>query len=148
MLAGTLTSLTLLVPMFDQVGTLKAALAIVFPGQGSQHVHMAREFYESEPRFRSLIDQCAELLQARLGLSLTDVLFPGEDADEEAASEQLKHTVLAQPAIFVIGCRGTLVPALHQGKLAGQGDSWDKWLHRLAADAANVSRSPINVVQH
>ncbi|MCB1228974.1 MAG: amino acid adenylation domain-containing protein [Verrucomicrobiae bacterium] len=74
----------------------------MFPGQGAQHLDMARDFYESEPRFRELIDRCSEILRPHLGLNLTDVLFPGEGADRESASKQLKHTVLAQPAIFVI----------------------------------------------
>lgn len=74
----------------------------LFPGQGSQHVNMGRAFYESEPRFRETIDHCSELLRPHLGLSLTEVLYPAEGSDLEAAAEQLKHTVLAQPAIFVI----------------------------------------------
>jgi len=74
----------------------------LFPGQGSQHVNMGCVFYESEPRFRDLVDHCSEILRPLLGLNLTDVLYPAEGADLEAASDQLKHTVLAQPAIFVI----------------------------------------------
>ena len=74
----------------------------LFPGQGSQHVNMGRAFYESEPRFRETIDRCSELLLPHLGLRLTEVLYPAEGADLEAAAGQLKHTVLAQPAIFVI----------------------------------------------
>lgn len=74
----------------------------LFPGQGAQHVGMARDFYESEPRFRELVDRCAAILKPHLGLDLTEILFPGESADLEAAAQKLKHTVLAQPAIFVI----------------------------------------------
>ncbi len=74
----------------------------LFPGQGSQHVNMGRAFYESEPRFRATVDRCSDLLRPFLGCALTDVIFPAGDADLETAAEQLKHTVLAQPAIFVI----------------------------------------------
>ena len=74
----------------------------LFPGQGAQHVGMARDFYESEPRFRELVDRCAGILEPHLGLDLTEILFPGEGTDLEAAARKLKHTVLAQPAIFVI----------------------------------------------
>lgn len=77
-------------------------LNFLFPGQGTQHVNMGRAFYKSEPRFRETIDHCSELLRPHLGLSLTEVLYPAEGADLEAAAEKLKHTVLAQPAIFVI----------------------------------------------
>ncbi len=74
----------------------------LFPGQGAQHVGMARDFYEAEPRFRVLVDHCSALLRPHLGLDLTDVLFPPEGVDAEAAADRLKHTVLAQPAIFVV----------------------------------------------
>lgn len=74
----------------------------LFPGQGAQHVNMGRVFYESEPRFRALVDHCSELLEPLLGLRLTEVLYPSDGADLEAAADQLKHTLLAQPAIFVI----------------------------------------------
>ena len=74
----------------------------LFPGQGSQHVHMGRTFYETESRFRETIDRCSELLRPHLGLSLTEVLYPAEGTDLETAAEILKHTALAQPAIFVI----------------------------------------------
>lgn len=74
----------------------------LFPGQGSQHVNMGRVFYETEPRFRDLVDHCSEVLHPLLGLTLTDILYPAEGSDLEAAADQLKHTVLAQPAIFVI----------------------------------------------
>lgn len=74
----------------------------LFPGQGAQHVGMARDFYEAEPRFRDLVDRCSALLKPQLGLDLTEVLFPKDDADAAAAAGRLKHTVLAQPAIFVI----------------------------------------------
>jgi len=74
----------------------------LFPGQGAQHPGMAREFYEAEPRFRATVDHCAEILRPRLGVDLTKVLFPPDDADAEAAAHRLRHTVLAQPALFVI----------------------------------------------
>lgn len=74
----------------------------LFPGQGSQHVNMGRAFYESEPRFRETIDRCSERLRPHLGLSLTDLLYPAEGSELEAVAEILKHTALAQPAIFVM----------------------------------------------
>ena len=63
---------------------------------------MGRAFYEGEPRFRELVDRCSEILRPHLGFTLTDVLYPKNPEDLAAAAEQLKHTILAQPAIFVI----------------------------------------------
>ncbi|MEM7144034.1 MAG: amino acid adenylation domain-containing protein [Verrucomicrobiota bacterium] len=77
-------------------------VTFMFPGQGSQHLNMAREFYESEPRFRNLIDHCTDILEPHIDCRLTEVLFPAPEADQDAAADRLKNTVLAQPAIFVI----------------------------------------------
>ena len=75
-------------------------VAFMFPGQGSQHVNMARELYESEPAFREEVDRCAELLGPHLGLDLRGALY-GE-VDSVAMSERLMQTFIAQPALFVI----------------------------------------------
>ena len=74
----------------------------MFPGQGAQHVGMARELYGLEPVFRETVDHCCELLRPHLGgLDLREVIHPAEGATEEAA-ERLKQTALTQPALFVV----------------------------------------------
>lgn len=73
----------------------------LFPGQGAQHTGMARSIYESEPVFRDTLDNCSRLLEPEIGQKLTDALFPDESAHADA-SELLKHTPIAQPAIFAI----------------------------------------------
>lgn len=83
--------------------TEQVALPVVlmFPGQGSQYVSMARQLYQTEPTFRAQIDRCAELLQPQLGLDLRHLLFASNDRADEAA-QQLRQTAIAQPALFVI----------------------------------------------
>jgi acyl transferase domain-containing protein/acyl carrier protein len=76
-------------------------VTFMFPGQGAQHVGMARETYEQEPVFRAVVDECCEILQPILGLDLRDVIHPAEGATDEAA-ERLKQTALTQPALFVV----------------------------------------------
>ncbi|MFN8228072.1 MAG: aminotransferase class III-fold pyridoxal phosphate-dependent enzyme [Mycobacterium sp.] len=74
-------------------------VAFMFPGQGSQHVNMARRLYETEPVFRDVIDGCAEVLQPEIGVDLRTVLYPGE-SDTESARQRLTQTAITQPALF------------------------------------------------
>ncbi|MEO0354383.1 MAG: beta-ketoacyl synthase N-terminal-like domain-containing protein [Cyanobacteria bacterium P01_A01_bin.3] len=76
-------------------------VAFLFPGQGSQHVNMGRDLYSSEPIFRQQIDRCCEFLEPILGLDLRTLLYP-EPTLETHATEQLRQTSIAQPAIFVV----------------------------------------------
>ncbi len=76
-------------------------VVMMFPGQGTQFVGMGRELYEHEPTYRAALDQCASILEPRLGLDLRSVLYPADEADPVVA-EQLTRTGLAQPAIFAV----------------------------------------------
>jgi amino acid adenylation domain-containing protein len=76
-----------------------AGLVWMFPGQGAQHPGMTADLYAAEKGFREDIDHCAELLVPLLGEDLREVLFAADGGD---AAERLKHTVLAQPAIFTV----------------------------------------------
>ena len=76
-------------------------VVFLFPGQGSQHVHMARGIYEAEPVFREHVDRCAELLAPHLGLDLRSVIYPGNEPPA-ASDEALRQTWITQPALFVI----------------------------------------------
>jgi acyl transferase domain-containing protein len=76
-------------------------IVFMFPGQGTQHVGMARELYELEPTFREHLDVCAEQLITHLNLDLREVLYPSA-AGEAEASHLLNQTFLTQPALFSI----------------------------------------------
>ena len=45
-------------------------LAFLFPGQGAQHVGMARGLYDTEPVFRENFDRCAAGFAEELGIDL------------------------------------------------------------------------------
>ena len=79
----------------------QASLVFVFPGQGAQHPGMGRDLYDSEPLYRAVVDEGCEILKPLLGLDLRSVLYPAA-AEVEGAATQLKQTVLAQPAIFLV----------------------------------------------
>jgi [acyl-carrier-protein] S-malonyltransferase len=64
--------------------------AFLFPGQGSQYVGMARDFYEADPQSRKLIQNADALLDA----PLSNVCFTGPE-------DELRQTRNTQPAIFL-----------------------------------------------
>ncbi|MFK4066858.1 type I polyketide synthase [Streptomyces sp. NPDC029674] len=77
-------------------------VAFLFPGQGSQRLAMGRGLYETQPAYRAVVDECAELLAPELGEDLRTALFPGPGgaAALDRAARRLTETRLAQPALF------------------------------------------------
>ena len=68
-------------------------VAFLFPGQGAQHVGMARGLYDTEPVFRENFDRCAAGFAEELGIDLRAEVFDGTG---------LEPTDLAQPALFAV----------------------------------------------
>ncbi len=79
----------------------KPQIVFMFPGQGTQHVNMGRELYQTQPIFREQVDLCAEMLRPVLGADIRLTLYPRPDGMEEAR-QKLNETFLTQPAIFII----------------------------------------------
>ena len=67
-----------------------ATIALLFPGQGAQHVGMGRQIAEKCPRARELFEQAGEIL----GYDLAKKCFEGP-------ADELNTTQISQPAIFV-----------------------------------------------
>ena len=66
------------------------SLALLFPGQGSQHVGMCRELAGRHPLARSVVEEA----DAVLGFSLSRLMWEGPE-------EELTRTENAQPALLV-----------------------------------------------
>lgn len=64
--------------------------ALIFPGQGSQYVGMAKDFYLNDTESKELIQFANEIL----GFNLSQIMFEGPE-------EKLKETSITQPAIFL-----------------------------------------------
>lgn len=65
-------------------------VALLLPGQGSQHVGMGHDLYHAEPASRAVFD----LADQKLGFALSALCFTGPEDD-------LTDTLNQQPALFV-----------------------------------------------
>jgi len=74
-------------------------IAFIYTGQGSQWVGMGQALYESEPVARAVMDRCEEVFREVRGVSLLDVMFGRNDADEN-----LGDTAWEQPALYTLEC--------------------------------------------
>ena len=85
----------------SQLESSRRSVVFMFPGQAAQYVNMGLNFYEHEPLFRNIVDQCAEILQPFLGRDLRELLYP-RSSDEKMAADLLQKTFFTQPAMFTI----------------------------------------------
>lgn len=74
-------------------------LAMLFPGQGAQHVGMLSELASESDVVRRCLDEADEVMLPLLDRRLTD-LIAGRGADPEAAERALMQTLVTQPAVL------------------------------------------------
>ena len=75
-------------------------VALMFPGGGSQYVHMGLGLYETYPEFAAHVDAGLQRFAALTGTDLRELWFPSADA-AHAASETFERPSLQLPAIFI-----------------------------------------------
>jgi phthiocerol/phenolphthiocerol synthesis type-I polyketide synthase E len=79
-------------------GSDKAAadrVVFMFPGQGAQHVGMAKGLYDNEPVFTEHFDACAAGFRDAMGVDLHTEIFSGTGTDLERIDR-------SQPALFTV----------------------------------------------
>ncbi|RRR45514.1 acyltransferase domain-containing protein [Mycolicibacter terrae] len=79
----------------DVAGDATDRVVFLFPGQGAQHIGMARGLYDSEPVFAEYFDRCVAGFDAELGFDLRAMIFDGTSRD-------LERTDRTQPALFTV----------------------------------------------
>lgn len=68
-----------------------SSLALIFPGQGSQHAGMGRRVAEASPRARAVFNEASDVL----GFDVTRLVMEGSESE-------LRKTTTTQPAILAV----------------------------------------------
>ncbi|QUR69652.1 acyltransferase domain-containing protein [Mycobacterium spongiae] len=79
----------------DDAAPDSGGAVFLFPGQGAQHVGMAKGLYDTEPVFAEHFDACAEGFREELDLDLHAAVFSGTAGDLERIDR-------SQPALFTV----------------------------------------------
>jgi phthiocerol/phenolphthiocerol synthesis type-I polyketide synthase E len=74
----------------------------LMPGQGAQYVGMARQLYECEPEFATVLDHCCAVLRRSHSLDLKSVLFPATAEAATRAEAMIGRASVTQPALFAV----------------------------------------------
>jgi len=108
-------------------------LVFLFPGQGAQHIGMARGLYESEPVFAEHFDECAAGFGEELGIDLRAEIFDG-------TARNLERTDRTQPALFTVEyalARLVETYGVHPAALAGH--SIGEYVAATIADVFDIA---------
>ena len=109
---------------YKHVGS-PAPVVFMFPGQGSQFLHMAAELYATDASFRADVDYCCDVLKPHLDRDLRTAIYPQQTSDD--TRRELNETRFAQPALFVmeyalarLWMRWNIIPAALIGHSVGE----------------------------
>ena len=77
-----------------------APVNFLFAGGGAQYINMGRDLYDSEPLYKSTVDDCLKIANELVDFDLRAVLFPEKDQEKQAKEDIVKPT-RALPALFI-----------------------------------------------
>ncbi|MFJ1709421.1 type I polyketide synthase, partial [Kitasatospora sp. NPDC088346] len=122
--AALLDALTALADDREAPGLLRGragaggALALVFPGQGSQWTGMAAELLDTAPVFAARMRECAEALAPYLDRSPLELLRSGEDTERVDEVQPLLFAVMV--SLAALWASYGVVPAAVAGHSQGE----------------------------
>jgi phthiocerol/phenolphthiocerol synthesis type-I polyketide synthase E len=73
----------------------------MFSGQGTQYLQMGKGLYESEPAYKSAVNQCLALIHEMGGPDIHDLILGTDTSDE--AELRLRRTDVTQLTLFTVG---------------------------------------------
>ena len=76
-------------------------LVFLFPAHGSEHTGMTKDLYDHFPRYREVLDYCADCLLDSLDFDLRHLIAPPHGREEYVRSK-LCETYVVQPALFAV----------------------------------------------
>lgn len=82
------------------VADKKRKIVFMFPDQGSQYLEMAKDFYEQETYFKSIVDEGFDYLTDLTGEPYKEII--GYEKSNWPHVNQMNQAVYAQPLLFVI----------------------------------------------
>ncbi len=115
--------------MTDQAEDRKDGIVFLFPGQGSQHIGMGKDFYERSEAVRNLFDRASETLAT----DFKKLCFEGPES-------VLLQTENAQPAVTLVNAACLeVLRAEGISPAAAAGHSLGEYAALLAADALDFA---------
>ena len=104
--------------------------ALVFPGQGSQYVGMAKDWYDSSTEAKKMFGQANEIL----GFDIAKICFEGPEGE-------LRQTSVTQPAIFLHSAVAFSLSAKGERFEAAAGHSLGEYSALYAAGALDFEHA-------
>jgi [acyl-carrier-protein] S-malonyltransferase len=104
--------------------------ALVFPGQGSQYVGMAKDWYDSSAEAKEMFGRANEIL----GFDIAKICFEGPEDD-------LRQTAVTQPAIFLHSAVAFSLSAVGERFEAAAGHSLGEYSALYAAGALDFEHA-------
>ncbi|MCC8025200.1 MAG: SDR family NAD(P)-dependent oxidoreductase [Clostridium sp.] len=107
---------------------------LLFTGQGSQYLGMARAIYDSIPVFREKMDYCSRLFEKELGVNLIKLLYDYE--------KDIVATERAQAIIFSVGYSlGSMLLEAGLTPIAMIGHSIGEWIAAALSEAVTLEEA-------